>query len=127
MENTKKIHTYCLPMDLRRWMEHSSKTHFMKCPYGKKGSTTMYTLKINGLDHIILPSNTSRFYGQIFVSKFLICCNMDIFSQITYLTFWIVLSIEEFSVHPHHKDMSDRDSSVHLSRRPWFVSYAMYF
>ena len=52
---------------------------------------------------------------------------MDIFSQITYLTFWIVLSIEEFSVHPHHKDMSDRDSSVHLSRRPWFVSYAMYF
>ena len=64
---------------------------------------------------------------KITKSKFLICCNMDIFSQITYLTFWIVLSIEEFSVHPHHKDMSDRDSSVHLSRRPWFVSYAMYF
>ena len=102
-----------------------------------KGLPTKYYLRINGLDHIIV--STLKHFTFLFMywgvkhlfeitrSKFLICSNMGIFSQITYLTFWIVLSIEEFSVHPHHKDMSDRDSSVHLSRRPWFVSYAMYF
>ena len=53
---------------------------------------------------------------------------MGILSAITYLTFWMVLSIEGFSVPPHHhKDMSDMDGSVHFSRGPWFVPYAMSF
>ena len=53
---------------------------------------------------------------EITKSKFLICSNMGILSAITYLTFWMVLSIEGFSVPPHyHKDMSDTVIGMVLS------------
>ena len=55
---------------LEKWTEHSANSNFMKYPYG--GTPTTHQ-GVDGIDHIIVPSNSLNFstieqYGGVFSS-----------------------------------------------------------